>query len=335
MSLRSGAATIAMLAAVLAAWIVAAPSRAETLVPEQPDAPIALKVAPDRYEDVVKPGTRLGGVIDVFNTGREALRLTPRALTIRSAATPGGTDVVPGDDTFERFVTYDPEPFTLKPGQARRLPFRILVPKDAELGGHFGAITFAATSLQDGAAGTTQQVLQSGTLFILASTGGPKPAAAVEDVRVSGDLLGRGRDVDARIENAGRADEPPLGVAFEPRVSVIVENALGMRVASSQRTTLDTLLPGAEASWKAKVHRTFWFGRYTATVRVQAGDGTTATRTTTFWAWSWPALLTALAVAGVLGWLAWRRWYLRRLASLYAEDDAASDEDSAQDAWDS
>lgn len=307
-------------------------TQAQTLVPATPDRSVLIKVTPDRYEEIVKPGTPVMGVIDVFNIGTKPVRLHAELDEIRARAD-GSLEFLGTSEQrrFTSFVTVDTTSFRLAPGEAQRVPFRIDIPRAAWAGGHFGSISFSVEPRTDGAKRAVVQTARVGTLFILDTGDGPAPKAAIERLRVRGGTLDGTRTFDATFRNQGTTDAEPLGTAFRPIVRLTIDDMLGIRTAT-RRVKGNTLLPGVTAGERFKVDRRFWFGRYSATLQVDpGGDGATRTRTVHFWAFSWSAIILAiLAIAAfaygisVVRERRMRRWYDSYEAP-DEDDDAASD----------
>jgi len=305
-----------------------------TLQPEQPDRDAVVKVAPDRFEETIEPGVPYSGVIDVFNIGSRPVRLQAGAEDIRAAEQGAGDIEFLGqapDGVFARFLEIDTEPFTLEPGEAQRLPFRIDVPKSARFAGSFGAVLFRIIP-RDGGDATVRQSGRVGTLFVLGGAKAAPASVAIEALRVAGGWAETNHTVTVGVANTGTAAGPRTGAAARPTGKVTIRNALG-RVVASGSLRGSVLLPGGRASFEERFHRRFWLGRYTVTATVAAtrdGDAR-VTRSTTFWAISplgMLAVLLTLLIAGVgVRSLIWRRRsYWMRWAD-EADEDGTSDSD--------
>ncbi|MDP9211962.1 MAG: hypothetical protein M3N59_01655, partial [bacterium] len=105
--LRKTAALAVLLAAVTAASIV--PAGAQSPTPAQTQAPapvstgepapappqnaqIGLKVAPSRYTGTIAPGESKEGVVDLFNVGRQRLRVRGTFENVRMTGDDGALE---------------------------------------------------------------------------------------------------------------------------------------------------------------------------------------------------------------------------------------------------
>nr|MDP9212343.1 DUF916 domain-containing protein [bacterium] len=201
-----------------------------------------------------------------------------------------------GDNPFKlhSFVEYPQESFTIAPGEARRVSFRIDVPDGVFPGGYFGSMLFRAVPADEEAEGTSvEQGGQVGTLFVITVSGD----ADVRGELAAFDLARNGFDATKLFEgvwkNTGNTDDRPLGVAYEPEGTLTVRNMFGIVVAERE-VKGPLVFPGAERRLETSMKKSLWLGRYTAELRLKSPrGGQVSAQETSFWAIS--PLGTALA----------------------------------------
>ncbi|MEX2209407.1 MAG: hypothetical protein WD603_03755 [Patescibacteria group bacterium] len=268
----------------------ATPVPAQTGEPAPPvpqDAQIGLKVAPDRYTGTIAPGESKDGVIDLFNVGRQTLRIRAAFENVRMTGDDGTLEFYVGENPFRlhSFVEFPEESFTIAPGEARRVSFRINVPEGIFPGGYFGSMLFRAVPVDEEAEGTSvAQGGQVGTLFVITVSGDADVRGELTAFDLVENGFGDTKGFEAVWKNTGNTDDRPLGVAYEPEGTLRVRNTLGLGVAERE-VTGPLVFPGAERRLEASADKPLWFGRYTAELRLKPPrGGQESVREVSFWA---------------------------------------------------
>lgn len=270
-----------------------------------------LKIAPTTYEATLNPGQAKDGVVDVFNLSPGPIVVEPRVENVRMIGDAGDLEFFLGDSPFrlDPYIQLDRAAFTLGKGEARRVPFRVMLPVGSPPGGYFGAVLFRTAPTLTTPGGTSvKQSGQVGTVLILTVAGDADRQGTIKQIDVDHSIASKTVSADITYANTGNTDEPPLGLAYKPRGSLTVKDVFGRTVADQQLEG-NVVFPGSQRKFTAQISKDFWFGPYTLEVELNPGSGQASTSKVTYWAVSWPSLgVIGLAAALVLGYL----WVRRR-----------------------
>ncbi len=302
----------------------------EPAPPVPQDAQVALKVAPDRYVGTIAPGKSKDGVIDLFNTGRVPLDVRAEFQNVRMTGRDGAVEFYVGENPFKlhSFVEFPEESFTIAPGDARRVSFRISVPEGVYPGGYFGSMLFQATPAAEDDEGTSvAQAGQVGTLFVITVPGDADMRGQLTGFALAGNGFDDTKAFEAVYRNTGNTEERPLGVAYEPAGTLRIKNVFGLVVAE-RKVKGPLTFPGAERRLKASVEKPLWFGQYTAELRLappgKGKAGEASVKSVSFWAISpLGASLAAAFMLFLLGLVFWvrRRRHIRRQIRRHSDSE--------------
>lgn len=305
---RSNKSFVFVLAAALLASGLSGPAdiRAADPTPAPDASPIpgaGLKITPTVYEETIEPGKTKDGVIDVFNISSTPLTVTTTIENIRMHGENGDLEYYIGDNPYRlhALVQLDRTPFTLQPGEARRVKFRVAIPIGLYPGGYFASIFFqiipGSPSETESSIGQSGRV---GTLLLFTVAGDVDQKGTVEKLSITENRFTSSKSFEILYANTGSTTTKPLGVAYEPTGSLEIKNMLGLPVRK-QSVQGETVFPGAKRKMGAQFKKPFWFGRYTVEANVSPGNGKPAeTKRLAFWAVS-PLAVAILAGAAVLG----------------------------------
>lgn len=128
----------------------------------------ALTVSPVRAELSGNPGETIESEIVLFNEQKEDKELKTFYSSFANFEARGETGTPFFTSATEGLATWikTSSQIVLKPGEKKTAPFSIVIPKNAEPGGHFAAIFWSTTPPQ-GDAGGGEQVSVSGRLGVL------------------------------------------------------------------------------------------------------------------------------------------------------------------------
>ena len=186
---------------------------------------------------------------------------------------------------------------TIDPKSSEAFSFSIAVPKDAEPGGHFGAV-FITTTPPEKAAGTGSKVItRTGPVVLVRVSGDVEEALSISSIKTDKSMYESGPvSIEARLENSGSVHLTPAG-------DIIVRNMFGNEVSrESFNNSALSVLPGAVRSFVGKFNPEFGFGKYTVEVIASYGlKNDIVSSSTSFWVIPWKALSVAgLAIAVVV-----------------------------------
>lgn len=263
----------------------------------------AVKIAPTRYETEVTPGETKRGVVDVFNVSTQPITIQPEVENARMVGEAGQLEFFLGDNPFKlnSFVKVDPAPFTLQPGEARRVAFAIAVPAGIYPGGYYGALFMrlvGTAPVGDGASVALGG--RAGTLLLVTVPGEVQRQGTIERVTARGGLFDSRHELAALYRNTGNTEARPLGVAVRPTGRVKLQNTFG-RTIRNQPLTGEIVFPGAAREVGVGISKPLWFGRYTVEYQLAAEpNGPQSVKRVSFWAFSSGAL-AALILALIAG----------------------------------
>lgn len=172
--------------------------------------------------------------------------------------------------------------FQLHSRAAKKVTFKVLVPKDAEPGGHYGVLDFsgADTQIKSTGVGLTAS---AGTLLLVKVAGDIKERALIDSFysassgRAANFFESSPVEFVTRIKNFGN-------IHFRPFGSIELKDTFGSVVANLPvNETRSNVLPVSVRRFENK-YSGYMFGRYTATITIGYGTkGEALMASTTFW----------------------------------------------------
>jgi len=262
-------------------------------------------ISPLTFELTANPGDVLTNQVKVYNPSDAVIGLKMEIEDFTVAGEIGHVKLEPAEtETYSiaRWITFEPEEFSLQPGEQKFVNFTISLPENAEPGGHYGAILAGTTAVVGGEFAGAAVAGRVGSLVLLSIAGEVKEEVIVKDFSCPnyseyGPIL-----FTIRFENKGT-------IHVKPRGFVTITNWLGKKVADvefPQNNVLPNSIRKIETSWNQKW---FWAGKYTATLVGSYGTANTPLTPTviTLWAFPWKAGLGILIVF-ILLILSRRRW---------------------------
>ncbi len=250
------------------------------------DSVRGLTISPLTFELVADPRDTTVNELKVFNPTQNTFSVKMEVEDFTPVGEEGQVVVeATGTETYslKHWVTFEPQSFTVEPGEKQFVRFTIAVPENAEPGGHYGSVlasTVGTTGEGTTGAGVGYKV---GSLVLLTVSGVLKESLAVEfdtaDFHEKGPI-----PFDVRLANNGTVHVRPLGFAQ-------ITNIFGKKVEDVPFPQ-KSVIPGAKRTlqfaWDAKG---FKVGRYSASLVGSYGQtNTPLSYTTTFWIVPWKQL---------------------------------------------
>ena len=266
----------------------------------------AIGISPVTFELTGNPGDVIVNQIKVYNPSEETkVGIKMEAEDIRTEGEGGQVVAEPKElETFSlrRWITIEPKEFVLGPKQQEFVTFTIAIPKNAEPGGHYGAV-LASTKSVAGPGFTGAAISQRvGTVILLSVAG-----EVEEDLEVVGFSAPQYSEYgpitfEIKFKNQGT-------IHVKPKGGITISDWLGRKLAEVSFPEKN-VLPGAirkiQTSWNTK-----WLllGRYTATLHGSYGISNTPfkSQVITFWGFSWKIGIGILAIV-IFFFLTRRRW---------------------------
>lgn len=278
----------------------------------------AMTLVPPSLEFTAKPGETIDGRVKLINeeSGDKTLYVSTANFTAKGET--GEPNFLFDAPTADLALWIQPSVDTvqLTSKQAVEVPFSIVVPANAEPGGHYSGIFFANQPNTEAGSGQIGIGSKIGTLIIVRVDGNVTEQASIKQFgrdNATSALNRLPQTLFVRVENTGNVHVRPSG-------TVTVKNMFGKQVASlAVNPNTGAVLPKSvrrfDVVWQRHMadakHGSFFqelgsewgdfaFGKYTATVSLLYGQPEkTMTATTTFSVYPW-RLLVVIFLALIL-----------------------------------
>jgi hypothetical protein len=206
---------------------------------------------------------------------------------------------------MKNWITVDRDNFELRKNESVVINYKISVPQDANLGGHYGVIFFRTlcNSEQDKAVVATDKSTlcvsgRVGTLFLVQVGGLADRAGKIEKVEVPKFSISDKADVSIEIRNVGNTH-------FKPEGEVLAKNLFGQAVYK-MKIKDKTLLPTTSHIFSGILERKDMVGFYKIDGYVKDGNGNELKFRRRLFMPPWKEFL--IAVLSVLA----MTWFLRK-----------------------
>jgi len=204
------------------------------------DKAIALTMSPIRYEIAGDPGTTITHEMTLINEGKNSQVYFASFANFEAQGDSGSPTFVDPKDGIGTWMSTELASVNLAAGQQKKIKFSIKIPKNAEPGGHFGAI-FWGTNPGSAGAGQVSVGTKTGLLVLLSVNGDVKESAGLVDFKIRNGQWGFKQlpvMFQYRFSNQGGDRVKPVG-------SVVVRSILGWRVKKVNANPFDgNVLPG-------------------------------------------------------------------------------------------
>lgn len=244
-------------------------------------ASTGLSIQPIKISEEIKKGQSVSGFILLTNASDEDIQVD---VTVQDFIPEAGSDAIqfvsraPGVTTVRDWITIGGnQAFVFKKGEARRIPYTISAPSNAEPGSHFGVAFFKATRLADAAAGLKIGT-QVGMLIFVTVPGNFKQEGKILDFTTRPFYSHGPVGFALSFENTGT-------VHFEPKGTITIRNIFGKIVGEVPINGTAVLPTGVRVMKFAWDTNDILLGRYSASAIVYDGAGNTlTTKEVAFWA---------------------------------------------------
>jgi uncharacterized membrane protein YtjA (UPF0391 family) len=225
-----------------------------------------ITVIPPKFELFSVPGDTLTERVRLINESTFPITVSVVIEDFTSAGEEGEVALEEeGANTsysLAKWVEPSVKDIVLQPGEESAVSFDIVVPRDAEPGGHYASILFASggESIPGGAA-VTQRI---GSLILLRVSGNVEENGVIETFSAPTYLQSGPVDFTLRLLNEGN-------VHIQPRGTIVITNLLNQKVAELPLEGAN-VLPGAVRKMDTTWEKTNLFGTYTATLVATYGQ---------------------------------------------------------------
>ena len=258
---------------------------------------IPLQVTPAKVATTITPGKLLVGEVEFINaSSSESFDLTTSVQDLRMTGLSGeftyNLDSSPL--ALHNYIKLSDNFFHLKPMEAKKTSYEILLPKSAPPGGYYGVI-FAKTSPQSFEGTGVAVSGQVGALILLQVAGNAEDRGDITSFQTN---FKQGSNDPASfaltLKNRGRINGNPRGVITQATGEITITNWYGKRVASIP-IPATFILPDASRqvrlSWKPPSS-----GLYHATAKVSFNSHPAITKGGQLWYLSQAALLVGTLI---------------------------------------
>lgn len=270
-----------------------------------------LTVTPAKLELSGDPGTSVTQALKITNEDSQPTILAVSAQPFTISGDSGEVMLSQKDsnqsDNLYKWIMFDWQAMQLASKESKILTFRIDIPKEKAVGGHYASIIISSDRLdkQDSDPVGTSRVV---SLVMLSISGNINDSAKVDSFTVK-PTLNKNYEFNLIVKNNGNNHIKPQG-------KIVISNLLGHKVDEVDLVGENTL-PGVKrrmiTSWEPGK---FLFGRYTATVVSTYGSTIpelSLSAVTTFWVIRWPAiLLLLLTIIFIIGFIYYLRYVIKK-----------------------
>jgi len=258
-------------------------------------AGVKLGVSPVVFELTGNPGETITNQIKVFNDSEDSIvGIEMLVEDISPSGEEGFVSVAPAETytySIASWVVFDQQEFVLQPKEERNVVFSIVIPENAEPGGHYGTVLAGSKAVIGKEMTGAAIAARVGSLVLLSVPGEVKQDLVVSEFSAPSYSEYGPIPFIVKFENKGTVHVKPTGY-------ITVTNWLGKKVGDvgfASRNVLPSAIRRFEASLDKKW---FWSGKYTATLSGSYGSSNIpfSPAVITFWAFPWKFAVAALVV---------------------------------------
>lgn len=145
----------------------------------------ALTVSPARIEITGDPGATVGGEIELFNEQEGVRMFYSSSENFESSGDTGAPYFVGAKDGLATWIKTQ-ESVSLQSGERIKIPYTIVIPKEAAPGGYFAAVFFGSQPPVSDAGGEVSIGGKIGVLVLLRVTGEVKEGGGLKEFQTNG-----------------------------------------------------------------------------------------------------------------------------------------------------
>ncbi len=278
-----------------------------------------LTISPPLLELNLKPGETYVGKIKITNTSEKMMEVYPQAMNFRAKGEGGEPEFFSDDDSSNSYalsawLKFSPRKLAFTLEQYTEWDFQIVVPQNAEPGGHYGVIFFS-TEPPEVSKDITQIALQTkiGSLILVKVAGAIEESAFLKEFSAPHFLFKPPVDLVVRIQNTGNVHIKPQG-----EISLLNwQGKLLSELPINEKS--NNVLPDStrkfDAQWQA-TQKPFYkmpIGKFSGDIKIVYGEtAKTLNGEVSFWVIPWWFIILVAIVLIFLIILIWRKIKKRR-----------------------
>ncbi|MBD3208739.1 MAG: hypothetical protein GF370_04805 [Candidatus Nealsonbacteria bacterium] len=266
---------------------------------------VSLTITPPLIKINMNPGERWTSSIKIVNDNPQTLTTYVQKREFKSGEE-GGVVFLPEPNEEEKelflseWIEMSLGPFNIPPFQSKEVPFTIVVPPDAEPGGHYAAI-LVGTQPSQGQGGTAIRVAsQVSSLVLLNVQGEVEESGWIREFSTGKDFYQKPEvDFTVSFENLGNVHLQPVG-------EIKIYNMWGKErgtIPLNRNTEFGNVLPNSKKVWSFTWKgddSLFEVGRYRAELFLGFGNQARQTASSTLYFWVIPLVPVIGIVGGIL-----------------------------------
>lgn len=271
------------------------------------EGPIALRISPLSYDLEINPGEQKSGKIYIENISDNDIEI--QAEFSNFFIDDSGNYIFTDDKDIENqdlkpylmngWFSLNESQFTLGRGENKIVDYKVSVPGDANLGGHYGVIFFRSTcqAPDDKAVVSTDKSSvcvsgRVGTLFLVQVGGNGVKRGALKKIDIPKLSLRDKENLSIEIKNVGNTH-------FQPEGNIIVTNLFGQEI-SKMEIKDKTILPTTSRIFSEDLTRDDLFGFYKIHGSIKDGDGSFMSFNRYVFMPPWKQILISFFVLGTI-----------------------------------
>lgn len=243
-----------------------------------------LTISPPITNITIKPGQTITQTIKVTNPTNKLVQIYPEAMDFKALGEGGQpsfylSESSSGGYSLASWVRFPYDQLALTPQQVVNFQYTIIAPKNAESGGHYGAVFFVSNPPKNTKPGSQVSIgSMVGSLILATVPGNITEKASISNFSSNQKIhLNNKVIINTKIQNKGNIHIVPIG-------SIVIKNITGKIVDKlSFNDQAGNVLPASirefDNTWNS--HK-FLFGYYSANLNLTYGSHL-LTATTSFW----------------------------------------------------
>lgn len=270
-----------------------------------------IKITPSVVDELVEPGEEFSKEITIVNQADKETTLYAYLRDFKAADETGKVELLlPGSEEgayISSWISVSADGITFAPGEEKRVPFSIKIPKETGPGGYYGSIVFSTQAPKlkagEGEKGAVIGIIQqAASLILLQIKGKADEQAMVREFKTDKNWYATPINANfiTRVENLGNVHLKPAGV-------IEIKNMFGKKVAVlNVNEKRNNVMPGGRRLFENNWQEVWGFGRYEADLAlsygtsVEKGGGGRQTLTMVRYFWVFPIKLVSSVGLGLL-----------------------------------
>ncbi|HRY36625.1 MAG TPA: hypothetical protein P5230_01940 [Candidatus Magasanikbacteria bacterium] len=293
---------------------------------EAASAQLSISIYPLSFKAQVNPGDTWRGSVTVINPNDFAISVRPEKENLVGGSE--GEIILTGETDqnygLASWVKYDSnKEIILAAGERRKVDFSLIVPANAQPGGHYGAVLFRGTEINKKSSGESGLGVAGrvGSVMLFEVSGDVQKTGEISSLETKKFIAHGPIDLTFKVKNTGNTFFLPEGKVEFKHFFKTFETTWEPRV----------VFPGYDRTFKTNLDKKYLFGPVKATILAKMSDGAELTPiSVTIWAWPWKETLVLLCIIVTL-WLL-KLWLLKNFKIVKIEKTENKDENKKGDA---